>query len=102
MGVAGIALRAGPATPSTATSAAVTSSGLTDDDANAPAPRKAIEHQARFIATYFVDRYSSMPSRPPSRPKPDCLTPPKGALALETRPWLRPTIPVWRPSMTRN
>ena len=27
-----------------------------------------------------------MPSRPPSRPRPDCLTPPNGAAALETRP----------------
>ena len=43
-----------------------------------------------------------MPSGPPSRPKPDCLTPPKGAPALETMPWLRPIIPVSRPSMTRN
>src|SRR5205085_9240561 len=39
---------------------------------------------------------------PPSRPKPDCLTPPKGAAALETLPWLRPTISVWSPSTTRR
>ena len=51
-------------------------------------------------ATYLVSRYSWMPSGPPSRPKPDCLTPPKGAPALETMPWLRPIIPVSRPSMT--
>ena len=39
-----------------------------------------VESTARaFIATYFVSRYSSMPSWPPSRPKPDCLTPPNGA-----------------------
>jgi hypothetical protein len=54
------------------------------------------------IATYFVSRYSSMPSGPPSRPKPECLTPPNGAAALETIPWLRPTMPVSRPSMTRK
>ena len=40
----------------------------------------------RFSATYLVSRYSSMPSGPPSRPKPDCLTPPNGAPALETIP----------------
>ena len=43
-----------------------------------------------------------MPSGPPSRPKPDCLTPPNGAPALETRPWLRPIMPVSSASMTRN
>src|SRR4028119_1517167 len=43
-----------------------------------------------------------MPSRPPSRPNPDCLTPPNGAAGLETMPWLRPTIPVSRRSHTRS
>lgn len=43
---------------------------------------------------YFVVRYSSMPSSEPSRPMPDCLTPPKGAAALEMTPALRPIIPV--------
>ena len=57
-------------------------------------------HYGTFIATYLVSRYSWMPSGPPSRPKPDCLTPPNGAPALETMPWLRPIIPVSRPSMT--
>ena len=56
----------------------------------------------RLIATYFVSRYSRMPSLPPSRPTPDCLTPPKGAPALDTIPWLRPTIPVSSPSITRR
>ena len=55
-----------------------------------------------FIATYLVSRYSSMPSLPPSRPMPDCLTPPKGAPALETRPWLRPTMPDSSFSQTRK
>ena len=54
------------------------------------------------IATYFVSRYSPIPSKPPSRPKPDCLTPPKGAAGLETTPWLRPTMPVSMPSQTRK
>ena len=52
--------------------------------------------------TYLVDRYSSMPSKPPSRPKPLCLTPPKGADGLEIRPLLSPTMPVCSPSTTRR
>ena len=56
----------------------------------------------RFIATYLISRYSWMPSAPPSRPKPDCLTPPNGAAGFETRPWLRPTMPVSSASQTRN
>ena len=43
-----------------------------------------------------------MPSLPPSRPIPDCLTPPNGAPALETMPWLRPIIPVSSASQTRS
>src|SRR5206468_1832918 len=31
------------------------------------------------VIVYFVVRYSWMPSAPPSRPRPDCLTPPNGA-----------------------
>src|SRR4051794_12470089 len=58
--------------------------------------------QPAFMATYLVSRYSSMPSRPPSRPTPECLTPPNGAEALDTMPWLRPTMPVSSASMTRN
>ena len=42
--------------------------------------------------TYLVSRYSSMPSAPPSRPKPDAFTPPNGAAGLDTMPWLIPTI----------
>src|SRR5439155_461705 len=33
----------------------------------------------QLIATYLVSRYSAIPSKPPSRPKPECLTPPNGA-----------------------
>ena len=61
-----------------------------------------IGHAHIAIATYLVSRYSSMPSLPPSRPKPDALTPPNGAAGLETMPWLRPTMPVSSPSTTRN
>ena len=35
-----------------------------------------------------------MPSRPPSRPNPECLTPPNGAAGFDTTPWLMPTMPV--------
>jgi hypothetical protein len=56
----------------------------------------------RSIATYFVARYSSIPSGPPSRPNPDCFMPPNGAEAFDTMPRLRPTIPNSRPSTTRN
>ncbi len=56
----------------------------------------------RLTATYLVSRYSSIPSGPPSRPKPDCLIPPNGAAALETIPWLRPTMPVSSRSETRS
>src|SRR6266508_2554503 len=56
----------------------------------------------RFMATYLISRYSAMPSAPPSRPKPDCLTPPNGAAGLDTIPWFRPTMPVSRPSTTRK
>src|SRR5204862_4808573 len=54
----------------------------------------------RLTATYLVSRYSSIPSGPPSRPKPDCLIPPNGAAGFETMPWLRPTIPVSSRSTT--
>ena len=57
----------------------------------APGPQRA-------RPTYFVSRYSSMPSVPPSRPKPDALTPPNGAAGFDTMPWLMPTMPVSRPS----
>ncbi len=52
------------------------------------------------IATYFVSKYSPIPSNPPSRPNPDCLTPPNGAAALDTTPWLSPTMPVSSCSQT--
>ena len=39
---------------------------------------------------YWVVVYSSMPSEPPSRPRPDCFTPPNGAAALEMTPALKP------------
>ena len=53
------------------------------------------------MAMYLTSRYSSMPSRPPSRPIPDCLVPPKGAAGLETTPWFTPTMPLVMASDTR-
>src|SRR4030095_7616734 len=55
--------------------------------------RKGPAHAHIAIATYLVSRYSAMPSRPPSRPKPDALTPPNGAAGFDTRPVFRPTMP---------
>jgi mannose-6-phosphate isomerase-like protein (cupin superfamily) len=54
------------------------------------------------IATYLVSRYSPIPSKPPSRPNPDCFTPPNGAAGLDTTPWFSPTIPVSIASQTWN
>lgn len=50
----------------------------------------------------FRDRYSSSPWREPSRPIPDSLIPPKGAISVEMSPVLTPTIPYWSPSATRQ
>lgn len=36
--------------------------------------------------TYLTSRNSSMPYFPPSRPMPDCFTPPKGAISVEMIP----------------
>jgi hypothetical protein len=53
-------------------------------------------------AMYLVSRYSSMPSKPPSRPKPDSLTPPNGAAGSEITPRFTPTIPDSIDSDTRR
>ena len=63
--------------------------------------RRASRTQVLGMNVYFVVRYSSMPSSEPSRPMPDCLTPPKGAAALEMTPALRPIIPVSSRSIMR-
>ena len=43
-----------------------------------------------------------MPWREPSRPRPDCFTPPKGATSVEMRPVLIPTMPYSSASATRH
>ena len=48
---------------------------------------------------YLVSRNSWIPSKPPSRPNPDCLTPPNGAAGSEISPRLIATIP---DSIARN
>ena len=45
------------------------------------------------VEMYWVSWNSSMPSFPPSRPRPDCLTPPKGAAGSDTRPRFSPIMP---------
>lgn len=55
----------------------------------------------RGMRVYLVERNSLMPSKPPSRPIPDCFIPPKGAAALEMRPVFRPIIPVCSFSIMR-
>jgi len=50
---------------------------------------------------YFISRYSSIPWREPSRPRPDCLTPPNGATSVEMMPVFTPTIPYSSASDTR-
>ena len=42
---------------------------------------------------YLTSTYSSMPYLLPSRPSPDCLTPPNGATCVVMRPVLTPTMP---------
>ena len=67
-------------------------------------PRSSVppdHRQSTFSATYVVSRYSSMPSKPPSRPKPLALTPPNGAAGLETSPVLIPTMPKSSDSASR-
>ena len=57
--------------------------------------------QSAGIATYVVSRYSSIPSKPPSRPNPLAFTPPNGAAGLETSPVLMPTMPKSSDSASR-
>jgi hypothetical protein len=45
---------------------------------------------------YFSSRYSRMPSEEPSRPRPLCLTPPKGAAGSLTTPRLTASMPASR------
>src|SRR3974390_3662488 len=47
----------------------------------------------QLTETYCVSMNSIMPSCAPSRPRPDCLVPPKGAAGSDTRPRLRPIMP---------
>src|SRR5690606_717853 len=54
------------------------------------------------VARYLTSTYSRSPSREPSRPTPDCLTPPKGAAGSETRPRFRPTIPARSRPLSRR
>src|SRR5471032_2786476 len=55
-----------------------------------------------LIIMYFISMYSSRPYFDPSRPMPDCLTPPKGATSVDMIPSLIPTMPVSSASATRH
>jgi len=52
--------------------------------------------------TYFISINSSIPYNEPSRPSPDCLTPPNGATSVEIRPVLTPTMPTSSASAVRQ
>ena len=49
---------------------------------------------------YFVSKNSSIPAKPPSRPRPDCLKPPNGAAGSEITPLLIATMPDSKDSAT--
>ena len=63
-------------------------------------PRANTAYQS--TAMYLLSVNSSRPSWPPSRPRPDCLTPPNGAAGSDTMPRLTPTMPVSSASDTRS
>src|SRR5438046_10673531 len=54
------------------------------------------------MQTYLTSMYSSIPYLEPSRPIPDCLTPPKGATSVVIKPVFTPTIPYSSASATRQ
>src|SRR6202007_2668281 len=56
----------------------------------------------QLVAMYLVSVNSRSPSCAPSRPMPDCLTPPNGAAGSDTRPRLSPTMPASSASDTRR
>src|SRR5580700_8484254 len=72
-------------------------SGKAERGGLAPCP---IPYQ--LVATYLVSVNSRRPSWAPSRPMPDCFTPPNGAAGSDTRPRLRPTMPASSASHTRS
>jgi hypothetical protein len=56
----------------------------------------------QLVAMYLVSVNSRSPSCAPSRPMPDCFTPPNGAAGSDTRPRLSPTMPASSASDTRR
>src|SRR5690606_17235845 len=58
--------------------------------------------QMPAMSMYFRSTNSSMPWLEPSRPRPDSLTPPKGATSVEIMPSLMPTMPYSSASPTRQ
>jgi hypothetical protein len=64
-----------------------------------PLARPGIRGYPRKVV--LVSRYSMIPSRPFSRPNPDCFIPPKGACGCNVQV-LTPTVPARRARLTRN
>ncbi len=52
-------------------------------------------------AMYLISTNESIPYFDPSRPTPDCFTPPKGDISLARMPTFTPTMPVSSASATR-
>lgn len=64
--------------------------------------RSTIDYWLVSKHIYLSSKYSSIPYFEPSRPKPDCLMPPKGANSVEIEPLLTPTMPYSKASLTRH
>ena len=64
--------------------------------------RRHYEPQVWPMKQLFISRYSSIPYRDPSRPRPDSLMPPKGATSVEIAVSFTPTMPYSSASMTRH
>ena len=71
-------------------------------DQHLPARPRSRHGQMPPMQRYLTSIHSSMPYFEPSRPMPDSLTPPNGETSLEMKPVLMPTMPVSRPSATRQ
>ena len=72
------------------------SGGIREEHHPTPPPEGTARREGQACAAahgsampmYCTEVYSSMPSAPPSRPRPDCFTPPNGAAGLEMTPTL--------------
>src|ERR1700733_8658493 len=69
-----------------------------------PTVATVVRHQRSIppMQMYLMATKSSMPYLEPSRPIPDCFTPPNGAISLENAPTLTDTMPCSNASATRQ